>query len=705
MNFQRSGVSRSTIYLWLVLFLFPAAGLPAKDRATLYRDTWGVPHIYAESEKAMAYAFGYSQAEDRLLQLFTNYRYAEGTLAEVFGKEYLEQDYIMKLFHNAEISRKAYPRLPVKIRDLLQAFVAGIQAYMKEHPDRVPAEAIELQPWHPLALARAFIWWWPLDQALDDLKAGKREKEHSHGSNQWVVSGKRTATGSPLALVDPHLSWNESGHWLEARLHAAAIHSCGICVPGTPLVALGHNRHLSWAATTGGPDCADTYCEQINPQNPLQYQYDGQWRDMQVDTLYIRVKTKEASYTEKRIVHYTHHGPIYERDGQVAYSLALAYADETGLIEQLLAMNTAKDIAQFRDALEMRQLMPQNIMVADQAGNIYYQRTGRVPIRNEKFDWTKPVPGHLAASEWQGVHPSVDLVQMLNPEIGFMQNCNISPGTMLPDSPMGWGSYRSYIYNDDEERENERGKRALQLLAAETALTFERAQEIAMDTGLPDVQPWQEALANAFQSQSTAFTDVADAVQLILTWNGRLDQDQRGATLYRAWRQVLADEKFSFNDQGLSSDRDRILMQAVRTAQQTLKLCFGVERVEWGKTVLLQRGRMSLPLSGGSFANGLSCLRAIWGREKEGVTIAGGGQSGPMVISLTKPIRSVSVLPWGQSDDPKSPHYLDQGEKLFSQGKFKPTWFEWEELKDHIESKKELVYTSVGKFWPARKPF
>ena len=682
--------------IFVMLFGLLVLSCQQRKEVKILWDTWGVPHIYSASEEALAYGFGYAQAKDRLEQILSSYRYAEGSMSEAFGPEYIDLDYVQRVWRHAEISKEKYQQMPVRFRKILQAFIGGIKQYMQEHPDQVPEWAPDIQPWHPVALGRAFIWWWPLDQALDDLKSGKRKKEHTHGSNQWSVSGSRTESGAPILLIDPHLSWNKDGHWFEARLHGGKLHVSGICVVGTPFIGLGHNRHLAWAATTGGPDCGDVYEEEINPDNPLQYKYEGEWRDISVDTLHIPVKTDEGVVTVERVVERTHHGPIQERDGLKAYAIALPYAEEIGLVEQLYYMNTAKNLDEFKEALELRQFMPQNIMVADQEGNIYYQRTGRVPIRNQKYDWSKPVPGNTKETEWQGIHPTKDLVQILNPETGFMQNCNISPATMFPGSPLVSAKYPAYIYNDLDNRDNPRGRQAVALLSAETRMSFDRAQEIATDTGIYGVQPWLDALKEAYAKYKRQYRDVEQAVNLIVQWDGHVNKESQGATLYRFWRQELNKINPGISDARLSTlspKQRRAMLRAVRKAKGTLKSYFGSYKVAWGKTVILERGNKTFALDGGTFENDISSLRAIWGKTEKGLTKATGGQSGPMVVSLTKKIKSVSVLPWGESDNPDSPHFGDQAEKLFSQKKFKPTWFEMDELKGHIESEKIIVLT------------
>ena len=505
-------------------------------QTTIYRDTWGIPHIYSNSEANLAFAFGYAQAEDRLIQILRSYRHAEGTLSEAFGEGYVDTDYVQRVWQHAKISQQKFSELSPDMQKIITYFVAGIKQYMSEHPEKVPEWAPEIFPWHAVAWGRTFIWGWPLGQAMGDLRRGLRKIERLHHSDQWVVSAERSAESVPIALIDPHLSFESSGHWCEARLHAGDLQVCGMCVVGTPFIALGHNRTISWAMTTGGPDCADVYELEINPENPMQYKYDGEWREIKTEKVVIRVKRKDGFTAVEKSIERCHYGPISERRRNKAYAIKCAYENEVRLSEQMLAINKAKNLAEFKKALAMRQLMPQNNMFACVDGDIYYARTGRVPIRPDGFDWDYPVPGNTKDSEWLGIHPHNDLVQITNPESGFMQNCNISPGTMMPNSPLTADKYPDYIYNDSQNRSNPRGRSAIRLLKAEENLTVERAKQIALDTSGDGFEIWQTALINVFDVNLQSNDDLKKAVKLIQNWNGRLDADNLSAPLYRFWR-------------------------------------------------------------------------------------------------------------------------------------------------------------------------
>jgi acyl-homoserine lactone acylase PvdQ len=326
-----------------------------------------------------------------------------------------------------------------------------------------------------------------------------------------------------------------------------------------------------------------------------------------------------------------------------------------------------------------------------------------VPIRPEGYDWDYPVPGNSKDTEWQGFHPHEDLVQIQNPESGFMQNCNISPGTMMPNSPLTADKYPEYVYNDTQNRSNPRGRSAVRLLSNEENMTVERAKEIALNTSVDRVQIWQHALQMAYKTNPGSGNKLKEAVELILTWNGKLDAENNAAALYRFWRRECrkASVKFTTNEDDTIKEffrnDQKNMLSALQGAIDYLNEKFGSFKVAWGETVRLKRGDKTWSVSGGAFENGLSVLRAADGRLslETGVTTVTSGQACCMLVVLKDPIQSFSILPWGESDDPESPHYNDQAEQLFSKSKFKSTYFNIEELLNNLESQKEIVVPEI----------
>src|SRR5262249_58463464 len=186
------------------------------------------------------------------------YRRAEGTMAEVFGPEFLRDDYRQRLWRHRAVADAHYKELSPKTRAVIEAYHAGVKQYMKEHPGEVPEWATEPQPWQVIALSRHIIWGWPEGDAGGDLiRAGiKRDPIEPRGSNQFVIAANRTADNAPLALIDPHLSWYGQFRFYEARLYGGAPGTSGGGGSRLPLTTLGHKPPSAAAPTTGGPDAA-----------------------------------------------------------------------------------------------------------------------------------------------------------------------------------------------------------------------------------------------------------------------------------------------------------------------------------------------------------------------------------------------------------------------------------------------------------------
>jgi acyl-homoserine lactone acylase PvdQ len=683
--------------------LVPAAGRADPEEITIYRDTFGTPHIFAATEEGATYGMGYAQAEDRLEELLKQYRRAEGTMAEVFGPTFLRDDYRQRLWRHRAVAEANYDKLSPKVRALIESYQAGIRQYMKDHPDEVPAWAPELRPWQVIALSRYIIWGWPEGDAGGDLlRAGiTPDPIEPRGSNQFVIAANRTADKAPIALVDPHLGWYGQFRFYEARLYGGALETSGVAIPGLPLTTLGHNRYCSVAMTTGGPDAADVYEEELNPDNPRQYRYDGKWHDMTVRSEVIRVKEDGKVMPRKFEVAYTHHGPVVARKNGKAYAMKVPYFDQFRLPDQSYSMATARNLAEMKRALAMFQLMEQNVMVATVDGDIFYVRNGRVPVRPPGFNWRLPVPGNTSASEWLGYHGLDDLVQSLNPWQGYLQNCNVSPEFMTRFCPMTPERYaqRSYLYNADNPL-HQRAAMMRDLLHANTSVTVADAHAMALSTQVYNADLWQGRLAAAWDKapgKQKADAGTAKLCELILRWNRRADADSTGAVAYLFWKNQLGKNALLADRAGQPPPADvgdAQILSALAAGAEELQRQWGRPEVKYGEVFRVGRrgGTKTWPVGGGSVL-GMATPRAIsFEPAGDGKTFIGrGGQTSVQVVQLTKPPRSWTLLPLGASDRPSSRHFDDQAEKLFSPGKLKPTYFlNRAELLKNVESTKVL---------------
>ncbi len=676
------------------------SALSATNEATLYRDEFGIPHVYAPTIETAAFAVGYAQAEDRLEELLKNYRRASGTMAEVFGASHFRNDLIQRLFRHEEISREKYGQVSPKTRALIEAYQSGIKYFMKEHPEQVPAWAQEIHPWDVVTLGRFIIWGWPMGEAGADLdRAGiKLDDQAYRGSNEILIGPSRTVLKVPIAVIDPHLSWYGEFRFYQIRIYAGEFNASGVSILGTPLPTLGHSRYCSIAMTTGGPDTSDVFEEELNPDNPRQYRYDGTWRDLQVRKVRVGVKTGDKVEWQEPEVEYSHHGPIVAHKNGKAYAMAIPYMDEVGLTDQTYGTLTARNLTEMKDALAHLQLMSQNVMISTVQGQIYYVRNGRVPIRAPGTDPSRPIPGSYSTNEWRGIHPFTDLVQIENPPQGYMHNNNVTPFGMMKDSPLTPQRYSQfpYLYNATESApRHQRAEMMTDLLDATHDIGVEGAIALAFNTQVYHAERWQERLKAAWTKTPDAEkkADATQAYDLIQRWDGHSDAKSEGALAYYAFKKGL-DGAAGPAVEPPSGLTDKDLLGALDKATEWLKTSFGSVNVAYGQYFRVGRegGDRTYPVGGGSLRDaGMATTRAVGFKKVGKEMVGGGGQTSTQIVVMTDPPESYTIVPLGVSDHKESGHWDDQAEKLFSKSKATPTYFmNRPELLRHVTATKVL---------------
>ncbi len=701
----RMGVVANTL-----MVLLPAYVLSAEQKVTIHRDSWGVPHIYADTVAAGAYGLGYAQAEDRLSDIHTGIRTGMGTMSEAFGKSFVEHDYLMRLCRNSEIAQQAWQGMPEHLQEFVGSFTQGVNDYAKQHPRDVPEYAVALEPWMLLTVGRAMILRWPLGAINDDMNnAGARPRPPMQ-SNEWAVAPSRSADGIPILLSDPHLTWEGLAVMYEARVHAGDLHMNGYFLIGSPILAIGHNQHVGWALTTGGPDCGDAYEMTMRAGKTPEYLYDGEWRTARQTEFTIAVKDSDPVV---RPAVYTHLGPVMklsDKDPGKAFVGAAPLLESTEMMQQAWKMVTATNVREFYEAVGMCEFNEQNFMFADVHGDIGYVRVGKTPVRPKGFDWTAPVPGDTSATAWKGIHPVDDLVHIFNPPQGYMQNCNVSPENMMPDSPFSEERYLTDIFNvGDWEVNNPRGIRTLQLLDNDDSITRDEAIAIVLDVHDIQAERWQNELRAAVDAEgreSMKSQEFAAAVEAILGWDGEFTPQATATSLYKFWRLKCGDKidlaPMAEGKHLEPADQRQVLALLQQTIDE-MKKQYGQWDTAWGDIHKVGRGGRYFPVGGAEFRSGhkevnfsetLFDVRCDPDRDQPGRFVAHNGSMAMILMFFHKDgIESLTCTPWGQSGHSGSAHYLDQGENLYSQRRLKPTWWKQQDLDKNLKSSQALTIT------------
>ncbi len=619
----------------------PGLGAPVE----VIRDRWGIPHLYATSAHDLFFAQGYVHAQDRLWQMDFNRRVPSGRLSELFGEVTLSSDRFLRTvgMHRAAEDEQAH--LDPESAQTLDAYAAGVNAWIARSGSRLPIEFALLryrpEPWTPtdsLAFGKLLAWilggnWrYQLLRAhliarfgVEGMRvlvppyatnapviipAGTRTSDWQQtallrlldqpglssgiGSNNWVLSGSRTATGRPLLANDPHLEAQMPSIWYEMHLVGGPYDVTGVALPGVPGVVIGHNAHVAWGVTNAPTDVQDLFIERFHPTDPTRYLYRGRWEPAKIVREAIRVRGRPDVLETVRI---TRHGPIINDvvEGLDTF-LALRWtALEPGTVSaSVLRLDRARTWDEFRAALRLWTVPAQNFVYADRRGNIGYQLPGRIPIR-ANGDGMVPVPGWTGEYEWVGEIPFERLPSSFNPPRGAIVTAN---NRIVPDR---------YAYQLSQEWDpGFRARRIETLLAPLHRASIEDMEAIQMDlVSLPG----RETVRALHDIHITGDPE-AGLLQDLRTWDGVLRADSRPAAIYEAFRlallplvfkDVLGDDLYKRYLErgeawqvallGLLRDpssrwwgpggRDTVVAQALREARDLLTRRLGPDRSNW----------------------------------------------------------------------------------------------------------------------------
>ncbi len=775
------------------------------DTVTVYRDEWGVPHIYASSSYDLFFAQGYTQAQDRWWQMEFFRHSGNGTIQELTGKNdsLMETDVFIRTVGWRRAAERDLENADPELVICLQAFADGVNAYIHSRPASalaleynvlgVTGVSIEIEDWTPadtLVWAKVMAWSLSGNQGVEQFRSdlldnfgdemvedyapaypfGEKPtilfpedlpltEDSLHapnmtdtagirgvstqlagnfspdaglifgsgdgiGSNNWVVDGDHTETGMPLLANDPHLGMQMPSIWYEVGLHCEPVsEECPFNVTGfafspAPAVIIGHNDNIAWGVTNVGWDTQDLYMITVNPENDLQYDWNGEWRDMEVIEETINFGNGADPITIQ--VRETHLGPIIndneiDDDGNILgfnnenpMALRWTAISETGTIfESIIKLNVASNWQEFREAVSLWDSPSQNIIYADIEGNIGYQTPGNIPIRAEGHTGTMPVDGSTDEYEWLGYVPAENLPRIFNPARGFVATANQA---LVPleyyeqlAAELGdeYGENANYVF-DQYWSYGYRGQRIVEMLEATDEHSFETFQAIQGDNKMTIA----EELAPYLETLDFGDSDLNDLRDWMLDWDYQMHMDNPQAALFASFWAELMDNLYEdqlgdvgsagggsenmwatlqladdpenewwddANTDDVVETRDDILLLSFREGYDALVDELGDNRDDWSWGELHTTTFVSNPLgvSGiglienmvnrgpAATSGGSAIVNAASWSASSGDFEVGSGVSMRMLIDLSDLSNSLTMHTTGQSGHPFSDHYGD----------------------------------------------
>ena len=551
-----------------------------KEPVEVIRDRWGIAHIYAKNQPDLFTAQGFVAAQDRLFQIEMWRRQAAGEMAEIFGPSYFAADRFARLMKYRGDREAEWTSYSPDTKEIATSFTNGINACIDQLGENLPIEfqilGFKPKKWKPEdvlgrmsgiymsqnfrnEIMRAQLiaavgiekarWMAPVDPlreytsalSMEELKAIDKNILADYEaatkalsftppkteSNNWVVSGERSASGKPLLASDPHRAIALPSLRYLVHLNAPGWNVIGAGEPGLPGVAIGHNDHIAWGFTIIGVDQADFYVEETHPKL-LEYKANGKWTPMESASATIAVKGEKDRKVD---LLFTRHGPVLYHDAKRnrAYALEWVGSDPGGAAYLgSLAVGRAKNQKEFLEALKAWKVPGLNFVYADVEGNTGWIAAAKIPVR-PKHDGLLPVPGD-GGYEWNTYLKVPQYPQSFNPKSGWLATANHN---IIPE---GYTKQIGYEFAPPY-----RFQRIRDVLKSKDKWTLEDFRALQHDEqSLPgivlccllrNIHPEDKKLL-AYRNQ-------------LIEWDGKLDVQSSAGPLYQIWLREIQEAFFA----------------------------------------------------------------------------------------------------------------------------------------------------------------
>jgi acyl-homoserine-lactone acylase len=677
---------------------------------TIVRDDWGIAHVHGKTDADAVFGLMYAQAEDDFNRVETNFINSMGRLAETEGESKIYQDLRMKLFINPDSIKAQYATSPDWLKKLMVAWADGLNFYLAKHPTTTPRVIKHFEPWMALTFSEGSIGGDIEKVNLTQLQAfygnGGAEassapgdddgfyKEPS-GSNGIAISPSNTAAHHALLLINPHTSFFFRS---EAQMTSdEGLNAYGASTWGQFFIYQGFNPRIGWMHTTSNADDLDEYLETVTKKgNGYVYKYGDKELPLTEVKITVPYKTATGSAEKNFTVYYSQHGPIIRKIGD-RWDAIRIMQEPVKALTQSYSRTKAHDYKSFLETMQLHTNSSNNTIFASADGDIAYFHGNFIPIRDPKFDWTKPVDGSDPATDWHGLLSVEKSPHLLNPASGWLFNVNNWPWTAAGPSSPKKEDYPAYV--EMSKTESARGTHAIRILSNTKDFTLNSLLSSAFDPYLPAFAEQIPTLIKAYDGLSSSNAlkaKVADQIAMLRTWDYRWAASSIPTSLAVFW----SDENRRLGGRGRrggagTPPTDEQLVQALANASDKLTSDFGSWKTPWGDINRFQRinddiasnfddSKPSIPIPFVSSAFGSLASFGAHAYPNTKKWYGTSGNSFVAVVEFGDSVRARAVTAGGESGDPASKHFNDEAGR-YASGDFREVYFYPNKLKGHIE--------------------
>ena len=661
----------------------------------IVRDKWGIPHIYGKTDKEAAYGLAWAHAEDDFKTIQKTFLPAKGMLGSLEGIRGAVLDYAVELLKSREVAYRELKNLPPEGLNVIYGYLDGLNAYASKYAEQVLVKgSFPLSIYDYLTGLNLMLHLFSdtgdiIGQLLSnsinpiDEMSGVDNIGSSIGSNGFAFNSFKTLDKKSYLNINTHQPLEGPFAWYEAHINSdEGWNMLGGLFPGLPLPVIGTNENLGWTHTYNYPDMNDVFQLVINPKNKNQYKLDGIWENFEIKNIKLKVKSiLGLKIKVRRKIIWSKFGPVIKnKKGYFAFfSQSL---NNISAIEQWLKMNKAANFNEFEEALKLLGIPRFNIVYADREDNIFYMSNARLSVRDNSINWRNLVIGDTSSLILNKYHPYDDLPKLLNPPSGYIFNTNNSPFNstskeynLIEEDYNSTFSYR--------EKENNRSLRFMEIIKDYDKVNFDDFKKIKYDQKYPDSLAYVGNINKIF-TLNVQDENLSDVHNLIKNWDKGGSYDNLGAAqwslFYRFILDILSENNLKVTDEiSITFFED-----ALSKTKKHLQKYFNRIDIVLGDLQKHVRGDVVLPVSGL-----IDMIAPTYVIENDNGTFRSvSGESYIMLVQYSDSgVEIETVLPYGNSNNNKSPHYTDQM-KLYINKKTKKMTLD----KDKIYNEAESIY-------------
>ena len=653
-----------------VFFIFISCSIFSQkvdvNNIEIIRDKYGVPHIYSNTDKELAYGLAWAHSEDDFKTIQEAYLAGNALLSKHIGFRGAPVDFLTQLIQSEEVIDSLFETIDKKFIEVAEGYAQGINRYAELNPEKVLVK--KLFPITPKKMLKySFLQLFISsegDRAIraifeNDFESLNFQRRNELGSNLFSFSTKKTNNGETYMAVNTHQPLDGPTSWYEVHLESKEGTSIiGATFAGAPCILTGSNKNLAWTHTVNRPDKTDIFQLEMVKNSKRKYYFDNKVLKLKkyrgkafINILGIPIRVSKKYYSSV-------YGPTLKNKTGF-FSVRTGSLFKVRALEQWWKMNKASSFDEFYSILEMNEIPGYNIGYADKDDNIFYISNGLIPIRNDKFKWTGVLPGNTSETLWTDYYKTHELPQVINPESGYIYNANHSPfkSTSIDENPnpKDFASNMGY-----ETFDNNRSTRIFELVESYKSIDYEDFKKIKYDNKFPTPFNYNFMDVNKImEMKPDDYPDIADLLKQIQNWDRSTDAASTGAGAYAMFYYTLADKYFykSYYDRNFSKS---LIADCLVEVKKRMKKYFNSTIIKLGDFQKLVRGDKEIPIFG--MPDVITAMNAS--KYKDGKVQVTHGESYIQLVKFSsKGTEIESIISYGSSDNEDSPHYNDQMEK------------------------------------------